>query len=384
MLRHGTEPRGIVPAVVAIIVAAAAGTVAAVMGAGPWSAVARHPQVALDRAWVQAVEAVSVRTRADVRIAWEQDEQSASLHLTYDGRRGEHDGARASDGTITAAGAIGDATLGFLLDTRAIGEMQYLRLRDFSFLGGTSAPAVALGAGIVQGMLGERWVVADSATFARLQQRIGGAAAPSAPYDASRAAALREQARTHPLLMFQEDLGRERVDGVRARHLRTTINEQALAALIALLAGSESGETLAALLQTAVVPRVRDITIDVWLTGAGAFVRAQFPFAVREDATNIRLTGTADIQWSDWNVPVTMAPPPSALPLDDVIEQLFGVQPQPSHALPAGSDADADGLSDVREALYGSDLNSRDSDGDGYTDGEEVRNGYSPVGEGRL
>jgi len=48
--------------------------------------------------------------------------------------------------------------------------------------------------------------------------------------------------------------------------------------------------------------------------------------------------------------------------------------------LNAEIDTDGDGLTDAVERVLGSDVNNPDSDGDGFTDGEEVENGYSPVG----
>ncbi len=47
-------------------------------------------------------------------------------------------------------------------------------------------------------------------------------------------------------------------------------------------------------------------------------------------------------------------------------------------------DTDNDGLFDDEEAEYGCDINNPDSDGDGYLDGNEVKNGYDPMGEGKL
>ena len=42
-------------------------------------------------------------------------------------------------------------------------------------------------------------------------------------------------------------------------------------------------------------------------------------------------------------------------------------------------DSDEDGLSDDMESEIGTDPNNFDTDGDGYGDGEEIKNGYSPI-----
>lgn len=48
------------------------------------------------------------------------------------------------------------------------------------------------------------------------------------------------------------------------------------------------------------------------------------------------------------------------------------------------NDVDKDGLSYKEEEVYGTDPKDSDSDDDEYLDGEEVRNGYNPLGSGRL
>lgn len=52
--------------------------------------------------------------------------------------------------------------------------------------------------------------------------------------------------------------------------------------------------------------------------------------------------------------------------------------------LPSSKDSDLDGLTDVEENLYGTDPQKADTDGDSYLDGQEIVNGYNPLGAGRL
>lgn len=49
-----------------------------------------------------------------------------------------------------------------------------------------------------------------------------------------------------------------------------------------------------------------------------------------------------------------------------------------------GEDTDGDGLSDIIEESFGTSKDNRDSDGDGYTDKEELLNGYDPMGVSSL
>ncbi len=52
--------------------------------------------------------------------------------------------------------------------------------------------------------------------------------------------------------------------------------------------------------------------------------------------------------------------------------------------IPKIEDQDADGLDDILEAFYGSDSNNPDTDGDGVSDGAEVKAMRSPTGSGGL
>ncbi len=47
-------------------------------------------------------------------------------------------------------------------------------------------------------------------------------------------------------------------------------------------------------------------------------------------------------------------------------------------------DPDDDGLTNAEEEFYGTDKDNPDSDGDGFSDSEEVRAGFDPLGDGKL
>ena len=58
---------------------------------------------------------------------------------------------------------------------------------------------------------------------------------------------------------------------------------------------------------------------------------------------------------------------------------------EPTPEIDEDTDSDKDGLTDIEELkIYGTDPNNSDTDGDSYLDGDEVKNGYNPNGEGKL
>lgn len=54
--------------------------------------------------------------------------------------------------------------------------------------------------------------------------------------------------------------------------------------------------------------------------------------------------------------------------------------PEQAKLPPAGLDSDSDGITDLEEALFGTDAHNPDTDGDGFLDGNEVYNLYNPNG----
>jgi len=50
----------------------------------------------------------------------------------------------------------------------------------------------------------------------------------------------------------------------------------------------------------------------------------------------------------------------------------------------ANIDSDSDGLSDKLEKWYGTDPHKKDTDNDGFSDHDEVKNKYNPTGNGEI
>ncbi len=100
---------------------------------------------------------------------------------------------------------------------------------------------------------------------------------------------------------------------------------------------------------------------------------------------------SATLTYADINKTVTVEEPKATLDSDQATALVFPAGATSTNLNVNGAtntntalDTDNDGLGDAAEQLYGTDPNKPDTDGDGYLDGEEVTNGYNPLGEGAL
>lgn len=69
---------------------------------------------------------------------------------------------------------------------------------------------------------------------------------------------------------------------------------------------------------------------------------------------------------------------------DDYTEIINNYSPHVAEKRLWGHDYDADGLNDKLERIFGTDLGKKDTDGDGFEDGEEVFHGFDPLNSSFL
>ncbi len=99
-----------------------------------------------------------------------------------------------------------------------------------------------------------------------------------------------------------------------------------------------------------------------------------------------------DVSMSDFNQQVEINEPEEAESFMEVLKTVFSnsygnIEPVDLNKWrEKGEDFDNDGLPDEIETIYGTDPNNPDTDGDGYTDGEEIASGYDPLipGDAKL
>jgi hypothetical protein len=83
--------------------------------------------------------------------------------------------------------------------------------------------------------------------------------------------------------------------------------------------------------------------------------------------------------------PATVPPPSTSVAPDSDGDGLTDAQEAVLGTNPNSPDSDNDGLTDYQEVcIYGTNPLNPDTDGDSYKDGDEVKNGYNPLGPGKL
>lgn len=150
------------------------------------------------------------------------------------------------------------------------------------------------------------------------------------------------------------------------------------------------------------------ILIPVIWGGTTLFLRENYPVSPSVILKESETENTVSPQTTEIIEPSVTPEKPSVLETATTTSETNVTTPESvEKKTTAQSDIDGDGLSEVEEVLFGTDVNKSDTDGDGLTDkeeiniwktdplkldsdgdtfndGQEIKNGYNPLGSGRL
>ncbi|KKT55316.1 MAG: hypothetical protein A2445_05795 [Candidatus Jacksonbacteria bacterium RIFOXYC2_FULL_44_29] len=314
----------------------------------------------------------------------------------------------------------------------------------------------------------DKWFFIDMASAQDLKQFSGGANTANAPStaDVQEVENLFEQ---YSLYQFDQALPLDDLDGIKAYHYRLKLDKKNLLTIVQKIQAiaeekyqsqgvpftypKEYEQRLAEILSKVDVfgdlwieqesyylrrVQVYAYLIDASAKTSGAQTKSTFPhqlFAVESAQATPPVEGREPIftlvfAINKINQPVKIVKPESAESFAEVIKELFGGWLQQMPLLEQGADAgvplpepgitpispgatptqnlpeatgtfnldltpvetpidltkdsDGDGLTDQDELRYGTAPENPDTDVDGYSDGDEVKNGYNPRGPGRL
>lgn len=133
-----------------------------------------------------------------------------------------------------------------------------------------------------------------------------------------------------------------------------------------------------------IIKDLTSVTGEIWINSTN-----NLPARITLSGLNGSDRFALDLSFSGFNEAVSITTPTNSKPLGLAIFQLFDQIAKSGVEISGISpamfiDEDDDGLYDSLEQFYGTTVGTIDTDGDGYSDGEEVKNGYNPAGEGRL
>lgn len=125
------------------------------------------------------------------------------------------------------------------------------------------------------------------------------------------------------------------------------------------------------------------------LVTLGAFIAVLLIGVIVFIAIRLLSQGGSQVSIPSFSPIPTAVPTPSiptATPITEtpIPQATVTATPAPDGGADDVADPDNDNLTNAEERFYGTDPANADTDGDGYKDGEEVRNGYNPLGEGKL
>lgn len=230
-------------------------------------------------------------------------------------------------------------------------------------------------------------------------------------------------ASTAAVLNVVEKLPDEKLDGVATYHYRVKFNIPKMRAYVERIfeivnySSTEEGQAML----DRVMKEAENARGELWIGKRDSLlyrttIEWPFHYALPENDESADINISLTINNSKFNEPVTVTAPPDARDQQEFMQKLLGsflggllgglpatgdreldnitsftsgagglgTEASNGQAALGTTDQDEDGLTGAQEKFWGSDPENPDTDHDGYLDGAEVDNGYSPTGPGRL
>lgn len=187
----------------------------------------------------------------------------------------------------------------------------------------------------------------------------------------------------------------EKINNIKVRHLKFTVDKNALKSLIIGLNNIINKNNLTEEQITDIdktLNKLQSFTIEMWIGSNNHYLyKLIIPLIFTENNQTINID--LNVQFNNFNQTFTINAPTEFKSMDDLQKLILEEQKKyfnvPTttnnlNSIDLNKDSDNDGLTDQQESLYGTNSLNPDTDNDGYLDGDEVQNGYNPLGAGKL
>ncbi|HYE59776.1 MAG TPA: hypothetical protein VEA18_01165, partial [Candidatus Kapabacteria bacterium] len=308
--------------------------------------------------------------------------ETRTFHATVVGAAEARDDDHATSTmtlTFRTTGPQRQQNISFTMETRAFNGVSYIRF--------TSVPKLPF---LDLTPLKNQWIKADTQTLLnqmQTQNTLGLPQAGSSLTSEQEAAVNAAMGRAH-LITLTKRMKDEYVNGVLNYHFQFTIDKLGVESFLNDLSIAMYGQPLSSEAMAQIRGMLDQLVVekgDLWV---GKKDMLPYRISMRLKGKNWAeqgITGAVNVHLSlyRYNRPVVVAVPRTSKTVEQLMETIFPGFSQRLQPV-TDPDADGDGLSDAREATYGTDPENRDTDGDGMSDHDEVNYGMNPKGAGRL
>ncbi len=250
---------------------------------------------------------------------------------------------------------------------RSIGDVDYVQ---FDVLSSPAIPPTVMD-GVSVAL--NRWIVIDKTEIMKSFRIDALATSVDTAQETAVRTALAEY--LPKIIVVTSTLPIEGVQGVDTLHYAYAVDKNAVGELLNALSVTMPDHDFSEV--RTMLGNTNDVTGELWIGKRDALLYKATVATTLKGTQQFAVLAT--VLLSDYGAAVSVVAPEASTPFQDVMVEVL------DKVLEIGkADDDGDGLNNRDEDKYDTDKNTPDTDGDGFTDGDEVKNGYNPAGDGNL